>query len=227
MNYRFLCVLLGWLLSLPLVSTGQRFEPGAGIGLLGYTGDVAPTPSPNAMSVGLEVFLRYNFSPALTVRGNFLLGFTKGDDAQSLDPMQNVRDVRFSTTFLEPSLRLEYNFRDFRSRTESRRLSPYLFGGLGLSWISVDGNFVDHNEPMTPVIPFGVGFKLAMSYNVNLGLELGARKVFSDRIDGLDPDLLTTKFQSVNPYTNDMYYFISFSVSYTYDVGGICPIRFR
>lgn len=194
---------------------------------MSYTGDVVPTMRPSSLGIGLEVFLRYNLSPALTVRGNFLLSLTDGEDESSKDRFQQLRDVRFSSSVIEPSLRLEYNFRDFRKRTELRRMSPYVFAGGGLSWITTDGNFVDETLEMTPVIPFGVGLKFAMSYNVNLGLELGARKVFSDKFDGLDPAIFQTKFQSVNPYSNDMYYFFGFSVSYTYDVGGICPIRFR
>ena len=228
-NYHnFGLVALGLWFTLSATPTpAQRFEPGGSLGLMSYTGDVVPNIRPGSIGVGLEGFLRYNFSPAVTIRGNLLFAFTNAEDANAADQMQQVRDVKFSSSVLEASLRMEYNFRDFRSQGERRRFSPYAFVGGGLSWITTDGNYVDKTLSTTPVIPFGVGFKYALPFNVNFGMELGARRMFTDEFDALTPDLLTTKYQSVNPHNNDMYYFLGISLSYTYDVGGICPIRFQ
>ncbi|MEM6299270.1 MAG: DUF6089 family protein, partial [Bacteroidota bacterium] len=200
--------------------------PGASLGVMSYTGDVAPNINPTLLGIGIEGFLRYNVTPALTVRANALISLTQAKDEISADKFQVIRNVNFNASVTELSMRLEYNFRDFRARTELRKLSPYAFVGGGVAWISTDGNYLD-NDQVTPVLPFGVGFKYALPFNVNFGMELGARKTFTDQIDGLDPAIFDTKFQSTNSYNDDMYYFIGVSISYTYDVGGICPIRFR
>lgn len=205
----------------------QRFEPGLGLGAVSYTGDVTPSLHPSSLGGGGEIFLRYNLSPVVNLRANAMFAFTDAEDSALPDAFQQIRDVSFQSNILEASLRLEYNFRDFRKRTELRRMSPYVFFGGGIAQIRTEGNYADKTLSTVPVLPFGAGIKLAMPYNFNLGVELGARKVFSDEVDALNPDLLTTKFQSVNPHNSDMYYFLGISLSYTYDVGGICPIRFQ
>lgn len=61
-------------------------------------------------------------------------------------------------------------------------------------------------------IPAGVGFKYALSEHINLGLEVGVRKAFTDQLDHLaDQDPLL-----VNPHDQDWYYYSGVSLSYTF-----------
>ena len=86
----------------------------------------------------------------------------------------------------------------------SHSLTPYVFGGIALYHfnpytrdtsgtkyylkpLSTEGEgFIDgrNNYNLTQfAIPFGAGVKLSLSDNVNVGFELGYRKLFTDYID--------------------------------------------
>jgi hypothetical protein len=55
------------------------------------------------------------------------------------------------------------------------------------------------------VIPGGLGATLIYTPNINFGLELGGRYVFTDYLDGF-----TSQYSSAN----DVYYFLNFTFTY-------------
>ena len=57
----------------------------------------------------------------------------------------------------------------------------------------------------TCVVPVGVGGSLAFNSNFSFGLELSGRYSFSDNLDGY-----TSQFSS----SNDVYYFLNFTITY-------------
>ena len=81
------------------------------------------------------------------------------------------------------------------------------------------------------VIPFGGGVKYILSEQLTLGMELGFRPTTSDFLDKLDSTLpalarydtpidattvaLSKGLNYGNPYTNDWYYFLGLTLSYT------------
>jgi hypothetical protein len=71
-------------------------------------------------------------------------------------------------------------------------------------------------------IPAGAGLKYALSEHLNLGLEVGVRKAFTDQLDHLgDQDPLL-----VNPHDQDWYYYSGVNLSYTfYKIP--CPSQYK
>ena len=58
---------------------------------------------------------------------------------------------------------------------------------------------------LAPVIPAGLGATLIYTPNLNFGLELGGRYVFSDYIDG---------YHSQFSKANDVYYLMNVNITY-------------
>jgi len=136
-------------------------------------------------------------------------------------------------TVLEFSGIVEYNFLDYHLRQEQHRtrFTPYLFGGLAGYYVNtttesqnvaLQPNFNRSGGRAGISIPAGAGIKLAVSEHINLGLEMGVRKTFTDQLDHLgDQDPLY-----VNSHDQDWYYYSGISVSYTfYKI--LCPPTYK
>lgn len=183
----------------------HHMEFGLGIGGINYTGDLTPRYSVKNFKPGAQFFYRYNLPNNVSVfRLNILAGGIGADESNYNDPLQNTRQLEFSGSLGEIAGIYEYNFFDYRDLKGTYFMAPYLFGGIGVT--SVWGGGV----PTFISIPFGVGVKYKLGDNFNLGLEYGARKIFTDKLDGYnDPEVLSSSRKS------DWYYFLSLTLSYT------------
>lgn len=137
-------------------------------------------------------------------------------------PYHEWRNAELRLSLLELSAVMEYNFLDYRSRGVRPRLSPYLFAGVAgllynhkLTSENPAVNEKNYDTGLTVAIPFGVGVKYALSRHWNLGLEFGARKLFTDKLDALAEDFGDEAYVA-NPNDNDWYYYNGISISYTF-----------
>lgn len=223
-----LCI-CGFALSALLQMNGfaQKIEIGAGLGGFNYKGDLAPNFQPLNIKPAAEVFFKYNLYSFL----NFKVGITTGKigaaDSMANDPFLKQRNLYFSGTLNEVSGRVEYNFFNFRPKNIRRRFEkwcPFLFVGVAASNYKVKNNYADQTYTSTQVvIPFGVGVKHFLNPSWNLTMEFGARKMFSDTLDGIEYDENTPKFYQTNPANNDMYFYTGISISYLFQ-GIRCPV---
>jgi Domain of unknown function (DUF6089) len=188
-------------------------EVGLGIGGLNYTGDLAENLNIKNTSPALNLFYRYNFPNEVSViRFNFLFGQLGADEAKSNTPLRVLRANNFSALLTEASLLYEYDFFDFRDIDGKYYMSPYLFGGLGIGSTSGKNSNATYAN-----IPFGAGLKFRLNGGWNLGTEFGARKNFTDKIDGIrNSDFVGTGINS------DWYYHLGINLSYTF-YSLICP----
>lgn len=198
----------------------QRYEVGAGIGAGNYKGDVAPAFRLENSRLGGSVFFRYNPFYFLGLRANLTVTNLTGRDSIFTDPFQQKRNFYFRSNLRELSLTAEYNFFNFRKtdRRKTEKWCPFLFGGIALANHGGKTNYSesrDYNGTHI-VIPFGVGVKHYLHANWNVGFEFGARKTFTDRIDGIDYNQTNPKFRQSNPYGKDMYYFAAVTLSYVF-----------
>lgn len=202
-------------------------ELGIGIGATNYRGEIAPEYQFKNNRPAFTVFYRKDVSVPITLRGSFTAGFLRADDGNvkgengGVSPLQSYRQANTKGSVLEASAVVEYNFLDYHYRTDKVHFTPYLFAGIAafyantttatnnpalISSFNRDGSMVGF------AIPAGVGIKYALSEHLNLGLEAGVRKAFSDQIDHLaDQDPLL-----VNPHDQDWYYYSGVSLSYTF-----------
>ncbi|WP_086047924.1 DUF6089 family protein [Hugenholtzia roseola] len=216
--------LLGFLLP---TSLSAQWEVGATLGTLHYTGDLAPQIRPLDARPALSGWVKYNFSPTFGLQASLLGGKLHADERESDDNFQAIRGSAFDADVIEIAIRMEYNFRNFRALSETKRLSPYLFLGAGASRWQTKTNY-SNNAQITQglVLPYGLGIRYALPYGWNIGAEFGARFTFTDQIDGFASDANLPKFQFFNPENNDIYYFFGISLAYSFD-RVLCPQRFK
>ena len=212
-------------------------EVGVGLGATNYRGEVSPNYQLQNSRPAFTVFYRKDVSVPITLRGGLMAGLLRADDGNvvgangSVPPLQNYRQVNLKGSVLEASAIVEYNFMAYHSRADKVHFTPYLFAGVAgyyASTTSVSNNpalgstFNLSGSMMGIAIPAGVGFKYALSQHLNLGLEVGARKTFTDQLDHLasqDPLL-------VNPHDQDWYYYSGISLSYTF-FKILCPDQYK
>jgi hypothetical protein len=213
---------LAALLLLSSLSMAQKIEVGASVGALNYKGDLAPAFNPRFLRPGGSLFFRYNLSRSVTFRAEGLLGSITADDRFARDPFQNARNLSFKTRISEASLITEYNFLNYENRRSAVNWTPYVFGGIGYMGFRPSprtGNYSTSGW----VLPYGVGVKYQISRPWNIGLEFGTRKTFTDFLDNLGGESLSAnKLEQGDPTTRDTYYYLGFSVSYTF-YRIICP----
>lgn len=202
-------------------------EVGIGLGATNYRGEISPTYQFQNNRPAFMVFYRKDISVPITLRGGFTAGLLRADDGNVtgetgvVPPLQNYRQANTKGSLLEASAVVEYNFLDYHYRTDKIHFTPYLFAGVAAFYANtttvsnnptLGGSFNRQGAMLGFAIPAGVGFKYALSEHINLGLEVGVRKAFTDQLDHLsDQDPLL-----VNPHDQDWYYYNGLSLSYTF-----------
>ena len=197
-------------------ATAQKIEIGVGLGGFNYKGDIAPDFRFRFFKPGGSLLFRYNPSQALSLRAEIAGGLIGADDASSKDPFQQARNMSFRTRIIEGSAVAEYNFLDYEDRRFAVNWTPYLFGGVGMSSFKPDIQTSDY-KTSSFIIPYGVGVKYQIRRPWNIGLEYGTRKTFTDYLDNLGGDPVSTdKLQQGDPSRKDSYYYVRLSVTYTF-----------
>ena len=90
----------------------QFLEPGIGLGLVSYSGDLKRGYSLSSASIGLELFQRLNLSKHISVKGGIKKGSIKGNE-KILDALSKRRNYSFKSKVTEFSSKVEYNFLDY------------------------------------------------------------------------------------------------------------------
>ncbi len=208
------------------IETQRTSEVGLGLGVTNYRGEISPQYQFGNSRPAITAFYRRDVSVPVTLRGSFLAGLLRADDASvkgaggGVPPLQGYRGSNVKGSVLEAAVALEYNFMDYRNRRQKVHFTPYLFIGVGGYYANTrtettQGLGPDYNRSgghFGVAIPAGAGLKYALSRRINLGLEAGVRKTFSDQLDNLgDQDPLL-----VNPHDKDWYYYGGLSLSYTF-----------
>jgi hypothetical protein len=188
----------------PFLLNAQDSEVGLIIGTSGYSGDL--TPNTNYLSTGqrhaaLGIFLRKDLNRFTAVRGTFTYGKLSGDDAKSnIEGVQN-RNLSFQSNLLELSLVGEIN--PLGTNSTGRRLQPYLYGGIAVFHFKPEANYNGQLVELQPLgtegqgmegfdkpykltqisIPLGAGVKYQITERINIGVDVGVRKTFTDYLD--------------------------------------------
>jgi len=213
----------------PKMGLAQRFEFGAGVGVLNYKGDLNPQINPLLSKPAFQLIGRYNFSMAVVARANLVIGNLIGKGSLSPDLyISNVQPNSFSTPLIEFSGLIEYNFFNYRN-PKNRFIfgSPYLFGGPSVFVFSP--TFVEKSGNASPVqsaVILGFGYKHQLGQFWNIGAEFGARFCFTDYLDNVSDQELVTKFQRGNLYDKDIYTFFGLNLTYTIKEI-ICPFDYQ
>ncbi len=206
-----------------------RYEAGALLSGFVYQGDLTPKRfgSFETTRLGFSLFGTLLLSPSFALRGNFSHGSLRGNDALYKYPAyRQQRNFNFRTPVTELSILLSWS--PLADQYDSRRISPYLFTGGGISFLRIKRDWSQFNashfgeEPelierlgedqavtpprSIPVIPVGVGFRYRLTQRMGVNVESSYRLLFTDYLDGFS--------KAAIPEKNDHYHTISAGVSY-------------
>jgi opacity protein-like surface antigen len=167
-------------------------------GVSNYSGDLQDkrfTLSQSNFAGGIGA--SYDLSDHVAVRSGITFASLSANDKYGRNALRNLN---FTSRLMEINAGVEY----YITPLGTHSLTPYVFGGIALYHfdpytrdtssakyylepLSTEGEgFIDgkNNYNLTQfAIPFGAGVKLSLSDNVNVGMELGYRKLFTDYID--------------------------------------------
>jgi hypothetical protein len=210
-----ICITL--LCFLTISAFAQRSEVGFGLGTFNYTGDLARNYNLLNSRPAATVFYRSNISNVVSFRAGMTGGKLVASDNRPIDAFAAERNAGFNIFLLEASTVFEYHFLNWRETKRFIRFSPYLFGGLALFGMSGNGSKPEEYSNVQGAIPFGTGLKYVINPKWYVALEFGARKTFFDYLDNISIGKESNKnYQYGNPFDNDAYYFLGFSVTRTF-----------
>ena len=210
----------------------KRYEAVVGLGPSFFFGDVGGySKTKNLLGLrditfkqtrfNFNVNFKYRFTQQFNLRLSLTSGFLHATDVRGSN---ENRGFESSTLIIEPALIGEYYF--IKNRAEDsylftkgektgfigliKSLDFYAFTGIGGLGYSITANSKLENYGINPggftaAIPVGVGATLVYSPNFNFGVELSGRYSFSDNLDGY-----TSQYSS----SNDVYYFLNFTVTF-------------
>jgi hypothetical protein len=214
----------------------KRYEIAGGLGPSFFFGDIGGfSQSKNILGFRDLSFFQTRFDGNLSfkyrilrdvnVRLSFTSGILHASDARGSN---ELRGYEASIKIFEPTLMGEYYI--VKNSTEDSYLfskgkkgffvgflesfDVYVFSGIGGVVYNVKANdkliarqLLDGIKPnhFAPVIPIGFGSTLAYTSSFSMGVEFGGRYAFTDDLDG---------FTSPTSSSNDVYYFLNFTVIY-------------
>jgi hypothetical protein len=246
-------------------SSFSQFRLGIFGGLSNYQGDLTDKPYKSSKTA-LGLTGTFPITQRFSIRTGLTFGKVAAADSLSGKPELKARNLSFQSKITEFSVLGEYNIFNL----DQIRWTPYIFGGLAvfhfdpytydstgvqtyLQPLTTEGQGLPGypNKPYALIqlaIPFGGGIKYAISERVQLGLEVGLRKTFTDYLDDVssnyaDPaDLLAGNgqrsvdlsyrggeigfpnypvkgFTRGNPKSKDYYYFTGLHLSFALGSG--------
>lgn len=157
-----------------------RYEVGGFLGGSSYYGDANYNGFLNNTNIMGGFIWRYNINPRMAVKANLAMAKISGSTADAENRFPGG-DVEFSRTLYDFGAQFECNFFAYGSGASykgTRRLVPYIFAGLGMTYAP---------EPAENVfavnIPVGAGVRYKFAPRWNLGCELSFRFTSTDNLD--------------------------------------------
>ena len=188
---------------LPLAAFSQHWQFELMSGSTGYAGDLTEiNPSVKSLGPSAGFFIKYKIHPQVILRTGVLFGSVSGDDKNNKDSLLLKRNLSFKSNITEFHAAVEVNLLD----PADSKAYPYIFAGAGLFHfnpyafdkngektylqpLSTEGQGLPEYPDRKPYkltqfcIPFGGGLKMTITEKVDMGIEFGVRKIFTDYLD--------------------------------------------
>ena len=201
--HRFSLLLL-FIIFLAIGASAQRSSE---IGLSGggsyYIGELNPGKPFVYTKPAFGIFYRRNLNSRLAWQLHGFRGTLKGVDGAS--SYFSDRNLNFESKVTEIAAQFEVNFFEYFIGSRKNRLSPYIFGGVGVFMFKPTGVLNGTKYELKPMgtegqgitggpaqykltqlcFPFGIGMKYSLSQYIGLGMEWGMRKTTTDYIDDI------------------------------------------
>ena len=198
-------------------NTEYLYEVGGMLGGAFYMGDVNQTMLFKNVNPAVEALFRYNVNFRVALKANLTWARVSG----STEGMDNVfpdhAQAAFEKNVIDLGGQGEFNFFPYSDKYKhlnTKRLSPYIAAGAGLSFAPGDGDLF-----FSPYISLGTGVKYKLKNRFNIGAEWSVRKLFSDRLDvGGGSELLDNPYGIESGWlkNKDMYSMLTIGVSFDF-----------
>ena len=221
------CLILFSLVAFSQARNKYKYEFIGGIGPTGFLGDLGGGVQNGSHFIKdynfkatrycLNAGMRYKTNSNFSFKSMLSYAMVSGDDALSDNIYRQNRNLNFRSPIIELSAQAEfyflpeksrnlYSISGLRSKKKKRKLTAYIFTGVGLfyynpkeqlfneNWYSVRKYHVEgQGLPGGPkqfsnfnvAIPIGLGCRYAIDKRWSIGAEFGIRKTFTDYIDGV------------------------------------------
>ncbi len=187
----------------------QTWEAGPFIGAAYYLGDLNPDKHFTDSNLAYGGVLKYNINKRITIGLAASQANIKSDaTAFNADNPNSTTTPNLAITLNELALMGEMNFFPYIQGDSRNFWTPYVFGGVA-TYVSDNINSYS--------LPFGFGLKVSPVNKVSLNLFWGARKTYTDKLDGVYPD----NINSPNPinyegYNYDWYIFYGLNITFAF-----------
>ena len=215
------------------------YEVGFHLGSSLYLGDLIPTFAGTYKSPGFFYGIDGTriINRRFSLRGSLSHGKVKANDANYKTPQwRQERNFNFKTFITEIVANLVWN-----PLGNNRLINPYLFAGIGYSFLNVKRDYSNFNEnyfagePKTlaglnadiahrlpngiAVLPVGAGLRYPISNKLSLNLETAYRFIKTDYLDGFS--------EAANPKRRDAYFTHTAGLIYAFGSKNMlaCPTK--
>lgn len=187
-------------------------------GMANYSGDLqSKAITFQQARYALGAWVSYDISSKIMLRGGLHYATVRGSDAYQQNPQNLLRNLSFATNIWELHGAAEYHFLGI----DAGIFSPYVVAGLAafhynpyaydaagakifLKPLSTEGQGITGYPDRKPynlvqvAVPFGAGVRMMLTDQVDVGVEFGFRKTFTDYMDDvsrsyIDQTLLLTQ----------------------------------
>ncbi|MEO5603834.1 MAG: DUF6089 family protein, partial [Cyclobacteriaceae bacterium] len=163
-----------------------------------YYGDLKDDSDIIDAKPSLSLGLMTSITKRINVRGEFSWVTLSGKDEESSDPGKTGRNLSFSSSSYEFNVSGVVNFVEQKGNRFYQRsnFNGYVFAGIGGLYFNPKASLEGQKYALQPlqtegikygrfafVIPFGIGGKIKLTPFINLAIEAGWRKTFTDYID--------------------------------------------
>jgi len=216
-------IILLTVFSYTLLWAQKKGETGFIAGASFYLGEINPEKLFYSPGLAYGISYRQNLNSRYSASIQLLKLQLSGNDTDFKNIYQQTRNHSFQTNLIDLSLQIEFNFLPFKRGSGKEFITPYVFGGGGLSY------GLTQKSGIKPVIPFGIGIKIAPWERACITINWSMRKTFTDVLDNLNPDSydvspgIIPKQRSYNN-SNDWYSIAGISLSVQlYNPDYSCP----
>jgi Domain of unknown function (DUF6089) len=187
----------------------RKWQIGINGGMMIYQGDLTPSAfgSYRTATPTIGVYVSRILNPYFAIRVNAAFGSLKGNEAKYSNPSwRKLRGLNFSTPLTEISGLLVWNPFGNNNNEVGLRVTPYLMGGAGVSFLNISRDYSKMDSVAFPAsskqrqglgldtihslprslfsLPLGAGVAYYISPKFSLTFETMFRYTFTDYLDG-------------------------------------------
>lgn len=199
-------IIVIFLIVISYLCKAQSSEMGIMLGVSSYKGDLKSNLFAfNDLHLAGGLLYRHSFNNHWSFKTGINVGKISAADSTSNDAYQEYRNLSFRSRFQELTMQFEFNFFKFQTANPVTKYSPYLLAGITIFHFNPEANLNGDWYKLQPLgtegqgtsmysnrkkykrtsaaFTFGGGMKFNISRRFGLGIEVGARKTYTDYLD--------------------------------------------